>query len=225
MDGLWKKIDHIKGKKPGALAKEAVSGIKQSQWIFAGVVVAIAYAAWFLVYLGTYEIYSGFAIWILSAVALLALALGVGLSFFLLYPPKLAYSTYLVISASAFTFFGWRGIELSAVIVFFLTTCFGYIWIKREQALLIRFAYVRLLRRGMPIFFMGLSFALALFYSTSPIGRVMEIPRIPEQAVSTLLVRFPSLFSIIFGWPASMTAIAEFVVPRSMPNIFPIFVN
>ena len=36
------------------------------------------------------------------------------------------------------------------------------------------------------------------------------------------VVRFPSLFSIIFGCPPSMKATAEFVVPRSIPIIFDI---
>jgi hypothetical protein len=31
------------------------------------------------------------------------------------------------------------------------------------------------------------------------------------------VVRMPSEFSTTFGWPASMTATQEFVVPRSIP--------
>src|SRR2546423_5162869 len=35
--------------------------------------------------------------------------------------------------------------------------------------------------------------------------------------------RLPSAFGITVGWPASITAITEFVVPRSMPTDFAIF--
>ena len=37
------------------------------------------------------------------------------------------------------------------------------------------------------------------------------------------VVRAPSLFSIIFASPPSTTAMAELVVPKSIPNIFDIF--
>ncbi len=36
------------------------------------------------------------------------------------------------------------------------------------------------------------------------------------------VVREPSEFSITLGWPFSMMATHEFVVPRSMPMIFAI---
>src|ERR1039458_9142833 len=36
------------------------------------------------------------------------------------------------------------------------------------------------------------------------------------------VVRVPSWFEMTVGWPASMTATHEFVVPRSIPMIFPI---
>ncbi len=37
------------------------------------------------------------------------------------------------------------------------------------------------------------------------------------------VVRAPSEFSITLGWPFSMTATHELVVPRSMPMIFAMF--
>ena len=37
------------------------------------------------------------------------------------------------------------------------------------------------------------------------------------------VVRAPSEFSITLGWPFSMTATQELVVPRSMPMIFAMF--
>jgi hypothetical protein len=36
------------------------------------------------------------------------------------------------------------------------------------------------------------------------------------------VVRAPSEFSRTTGWPASITAMQEFVVPKSIPNIFAI---
>ncbi len=49
--------------------------------------------------------------------------------------------------------------------------------------------------------------------------------RSPFFAVATTegVVRLPSIFSIIFGAPPSMIATAEFVVPKSMPIIFAIY--
>src|SRR3989344_8614650 len=48
--------------------------------------------------------------------------------------------------------------------------------------------------------------------------------RSPFLAVAAIegVVLLPSLFSIIFGSPPSTIAIAEFVVPKSIPNIFAI---
>src|SRR3989338_4987255 len=40
------------------------------------------------------------------------------------------------------------------------------------------------------------------------------------MAITEGVVLAPSLFSIIFGSPPSMTAISESVVPRSIPTIF-----
>src|ERR1019366_6803936 len=39
------------------------------------------------------------------------------------------------------------------------------------------------------------------------------------------VVRVPSWFAMTVGWPASITATHEFVVPKSMPIIFPICLN
>ena len=49
--------------------------------------------------------------------------------------------------------------------------------------------------------------------------------RSPFFATATTegVVRFPSTFSIIFGTPPSMIATAEFVVPKSIPIIFDIY--
>lgn len=46
----------------------------------------------------------------------------------------------------------------------------------------------------------------------------------PDFEIATMegVVLAPSLFSMMFGEPPSTTAIAELVVPRSMPNIFAI---
>src|SRR6266581_2933191 len=43
------------------------------------------------------------------------------------------------------------------------------------------------------------------------------------KATTDGVVRPPSAFGITTGSPASMTAITEFVVPRSMPTVFAIF--
>ena len=42
------------------------------------------------------------------------------------------------------------------------------------------------------------------------------------NATTDGVVRGPSWFAMTVGWPASMTATHELVVPRSMPIIFPI---
>ena len=44
-----------------------------------------------------------------------------------------------------------------------------------------------------------------------------------ETATIEGVVLLPSLFSIIFGEPPSVIAIAELVVPKSIPKIFAIF--
>ena len=43
-----------------------------------------------------------------------------------------------------------------------------------------------------------------------------------EMATIEGVVRLPSSFSIILGLPPSITAMAELVVPKSMPKIFAI---
>lgn len=177
MEGLRRKLNFI-----------SIDEIGKGQWIFVGVLIALAFLAWFSFYLIIYQVFSGWGAWIFSAFSLLALAVSVGLSFFLLEPKRIALASYASVSLIAFLFFGWRGIEIFAVLVFFIATFLGYKWVNWERARLIPFLYSRLIRRGMPIFFTGLAFALALFYNTSPAGRVAEVPEIPEGAISALLV-------------------------------------
>ncbi|MCH7677423.1 hypothetical protein IH879_21085, partial [candidate division KSB1 bacterium] len=42
--------------------------------------------------------------------------------------------------------------------------------------------------KGMPIFFTGLAFTLALFYNTSPAGRISDVPQIPSSIVQAMLI-------------------------------------
>jgi len=167
---------------------KSVGEISRDQLIFAGIIVALAFLAWFAFYLIVYQVASGFGIWALSALLFLAFAISVGLSFFLLKPRLLAIATYVTISILAFVFFGWRGIEISAVLAFFTAMILGYKWVRLEQERLIPFWYTRLIHKGMPIFFTGLAFALALFYSASPAGRVSAAPQIPQAIVSAMLI-------------------------------------
>ena len=55
---------------------------------------------------------------------------------------------------------------------------------------------------------------------------IVPTSRSPEEANATTdgVVRPPSEFSMTVGSPPSSTAMHEFVVPRSMPIVFPIFV-
>ncbi len=167
---------------------KSVGEISRDQLIFAGIIVALAFLAWFAFYLIVYQVASGVGIWTLSALLFLAFAISVGLSFFLLKPRLLAIATYVTISILAFVFFGWRGIEISAVLAFFTAMILGYKWVRLEQERLIPFWYTRLIHKGMPIFFTGLAFALALFYSASPAGRVSAAPQIPQAIVSAMLI-------------------------------------
>lgn len=168
--------------------KKRIAAISRDQWIFAGIIMALAFIAWPTFYLIVYQVSSGVGIWAVSALAFLFFAVSVGLSFFLLKPKVLAIATYLAIALLAFLFFGWRGIEVFAIAVFFITTSFGYIWVQREQAQLIPFWYLRFIRKGMPIFFTGLAFALALFYNTSPAGRISDVPQIPSSIIHVILI-------------------------------------
>jgi len=179
-EGIRGKIDSINIK--------SVKEISRDQLIFAGIIVVLAFFAWFAFYLIVYQVASGVGIWAISALLFLAFAISVGLSFFLLKPRFLAIATYLAISLFAFVFFGWRGIEISAVLAFFTAMILGYKWVRLEQERLIPFWYTRLIRKGMPIFFTGLAFALALFYSASPAGRVSAAPQIPQAIVSAMLI-------------------------------------
>ena len=168
--------------------KKNIAEISRDQWIFAGILVLLAFIAWFTFYLIVYQATSGVGIWAASALAFLTLAVAVALSFFLLTPRFLATATYLATALPAFLFFGWRGIEVIAVLVFFLTVFFGYTWVQREQKNLIPFWYSRLIRKGMPIFFTGLAFTLALFYNTSPVGRISDVPQIPSSVIDAVLI-------------------------------------
>lgn len=162
--------------------RQKVSNIKRGQWIFAGILSILALGAWLSLSLIIHGVVSGIGIWVFSALALLAFSVGIALSFFLMAPPRLALGTYGVISIIALPFFGWRGIEIIAGVVIFITTYLGYTLVRREQEHLIPFWYSHFLRRGMPIFFTGLAFAIALFYSASPSGRISEGPQISQIA-------------------------------------------
>jgi len=179
--------------------KEAISRIPQGQWVFAGIIVCIAYAAWFAFYAGTYEIYTGLAIWGIIPLAFFLLAVAVGLSFFLLRPAQLFIGTYAAVSILPFVLFGSRGAEALAVCIFFFTTYFGYLLVKREQKLLLPFLYSRILRQGMPIFFSGLAFALAFFYHSSPAGQISQIPQIPKRVIDIILIPAEYALKPVFG--------------------------
>lgn len=178
MEGLRQKID----------LKQSLSGIDRSQLIFAGILVVLALLGWLSVYLAFYQVYIGFQIWALVVFFLFMFATGVGLSFFLLHPRRLAVATYIALALVGFVFFGWRGYEVVGIVAFLATIMFGYLWVKREERLLIKFLHTRLIRRGMPIFFTGLAIALAIFYSSSPMGKMLERPRLPLAFFSAILV-------------------------------------
>lgn len=168
--------------------EESIREISKGQWIFAGVLAAIAYIAWFFLYLLFYQVSTGYMIWALMVAAFFLLAVGVGLSFFLLIPAYLALGTYAVISLISFLFFGWRGVEIIAVSTFFLMSCFGYFSVGRERKILLPFLYRRLIMRGMPIFFTGLAFVFALLYNTSPIRQNGGIPQFSDRFIRTVLL-------------------------------------
>jgi len=178
--GLKEKIDSVNINN--------IQTISKYQWIFAGVIVVLSLLAWFSFYSIVYQVASGVGNWVFSLFAFIAFAISVGLSFFLLNPKFLAIATYFVTAILGFLFFGWRGVEIFAVLIFFFTTSFGYMFVRREQKNLIPFWYSRLIRRGMPVFFTGLAFALALFYSASPIGRAAEAPQLSEGFVGVMTV-------------------------------------
>src|ERR1017187_7716707 len=69
------------------------------------------------------------------------------------------------------------------------------------------------------IVFSGLVMACRL--ATCPTNRSPLL----VNATTDGVVRWPSWFAITVGWPASITATHEFVVPKSMPIIFPICLN
>ena len=178
--GLKEKIDSIDINN--------IQKISKYQWIFAGAIGVLAFLAWFSFYSIVYQVSGGVGNWVFSLFAFIAFAISVGLSFFLLNPKYLAIATYFITAVLGFLFFGWRGIEIIAVLVFFFTTSAGYLFVRREQKNLIPFWYSRLIRRGMPIFFTGLAFALALFYSASPIGRASEAPQLSEGFISVMAI-------------------------------------
>jgi len=175
MEGVKEKIDSL--FKSG-------SNISRGQWIFAGILVLIAATTWFLVFAGFHQLYTDFQIWIAAFILIFTLSISVGLSYFLLHPVGLAAFAYLAISLVSFLFFQ----EILASAIFFLTTLFGYIWVRREQKLIISFLYSRLLRKGLPIFFTGLAFTLAVFYNTSPIGQISKVPQFSENLIGAALI-------------------------------------
>src|SRR5919202_1231657 len=65
------------------------------------------------------------------------------------------------------------------------------------------------------IVFSGL--VMAWRFATCPTRRSPLLVNATTEGV----VRAPSWFAITVGWPASITATTEFVVPRSIPMIFP----
>ena len=64
-------------------------------------------------------------------------------------------------------------------------------------------------------------FVTAWRFAVTPTYRSPPLPTATMEGV----VRMPSLFSNTLGWPASTIAIAEFVVPKSIPSIFGILFN
>src|ERR1041384_2550201 len=61
-------------------------------------------------------------------------------------------------------------------------------------------------------------FVIAWRFATCPTSRSPLL----VNATTDGVVRAPSWFAITVGWPASITATTELVVPKSIPIIFPI---
>lgn len=160
--------------------QDKFSAIKDRQLIFTAAAVILSLFTWFSLYLAFYQIYSGFSIWIISLALIFLMSVIISIGFFIIESKKLAVISYAFVSLPTFLFFGWRGYELVGIFVFFLTMVAGYIFVKREEGWLIKFMYIRLVRRGLPIFFTGFALALAIFYNASPLGGVFERPQIPK---------------------------------------------
>jgi hypothetical protein len=160
--------------------------IARGQWVFSGILISLGFVSWLLIYLGFYRVYTDFQIqiWIAAFVSIFIFSIGITLSYFLLHPFKVAAISYLLLSALSFLFFQ----SISAVGIFFFTTLLGYISVKKEQKLIVNFLYSRIIRRGLPIFFTGLALCVAIFYNTSPIGQINEIPQFSEEFVGVILV-------------------------------------
>src|SRR3989344_1802707 len=163
-------------------------GVKKSQWIFSGALILSAVAAWVLLYFGLYSNLGGVHIWSYIILSLLLLSTGIGLSYYLLYPRRIAILTYFIISAVALGFFGWRGWEVYGVIAFFVATLRGYQVVQYELKIIIPFLYARLLARGLPIFFTGLAFTFAVFFNESPVGQSAGRPQIPKDVMNVAMI-------------------------------------
>lgn len=184
------KSDVLKDKlkKPEDIPKTFFFGVKRSQWLFAGILVLSGLVGWIFLYLGLYTSVGGIKIWAYIIFSLFVLSTGMGLSYYLLHPPRLAILTYSISSALAFAIFGWRGWEAIAVLSFFLATLWGYRVVKLEQKIIIPFLYSRLLKRGLPVFFTGLAVAFAIFFNESPLGESIGRPKVPQQLVSIAVI-------------------------------------
>lgn len=187
MEGLRAFVKYVQKlrrctKKASLLAavrKDIVSDLTRDQLIFAGLLCAAAYIVWFLIFVLFNQTAGGLLVLSLAIISLLIFSTGIALSFFLLKPARLAFGVYIVVALMPVAFFGGSGLKLSAAGFLGSSLIFGFLWIQREQKLLLPFLYSRLLHRGMPIFFTGFALALALLYSTSPIGRDIAVPQFP----------------------------------------------
>ena len=160
--------------------------IARGQWIFAGILILIGFVSWFLIYLGFHRMYVDFAIqiWVSSFISIFTLSVAVAISYLLLHPFRVAIISYAGLSVVSLLFFQ----NIFAVGILFLTTLFGYILVKKEQKLFVNFLYSRLTRRGLPIFFTGLAFIIAIFYNISPIGKINEVPQFSKEFIGVMLV-------------------------------------
>lgn len=188
MEGIRLKIGELRAKNSVSHARDVFNEISRRQWLFSAVIVLASIFTWLSLYLALYQVYSGFTVWIASVFFVFLLSVIVALSFFAINSMYLVILSYLLVSLSAFLFFGWRGYEVLGVLVLFIALVFGYFRVKHEKSLLVKFLYIRIIRKGLPIFFTGLAVSLAIFYNASPMGKVFERPQIPKVFFDVVLL-------------------------------------
>ena len=121
---------------------------------------------------------------------------------------RLLFVAYIIFGILVLTLFGFRGFNITGIIIFWLATLWAHNRAERMKNSLSSFREVYITRKFFPIFLTGLAFLLAFVWQSFILnnGKLDEPPQISQKSFHWVFVPVDSLVvNIVPGYSSGMT--------------------